>query len=113
MKRYFFTKSPIQPFAEFGVSLPWLVFKDGSADENGFVGDFSTSGLGLNLGAGVEMYMGDNFSFFASAIQRWSGFDDFSGVQQQHTSLQLDGFQNLSLEGNGLDFLAGVTVGVE
>ena len=110
MKRYFLTKLPFQPFAEFGASLPWLVFKDSSVDENGFVGDFATSGLGLNLGAGVEIYVGDDFSFFGTALQRWGGYFDMSGVQQQHTALQIDGFENLALEGSSLNFLFGGTI---
>ncbi|HEY5037703.1 MAG TPA: hypothetical protein VIJ93_01370 [bacterium] len=112
-KRYLFTQVPTQPFFELGVSFPWLVFKDASSDQSGFIGDFSLSGVGINLGVGMEIYLGNGFSIMGSALQRWSGYTDMVGVQQQHTNFQLDGYKNLNVEGNGLNFLVGATMGFE
>ncbi|HJT24146.1 MAG TPA: hypothetical protein VJ873_06190, partial [bacterium] len=60
-KRYFFTQFPTQPFVSLGVSFPWLWVQNGS-----YLGtstnDETISGIGLNLGAGMELYLDNGFS---------------------------------------------------
>ena len=69
-KRYFLTDLQLQPFLDLGVSFPWIVVNN--ADENGLgqIGPVTLSGLGLNLGIGVEYYLTPNISFSAGAYQR-------------------------------------------
>ncbi len=78
LKKYFFPRIPVQPYCMMGFSLPWLVVKNSSTPFPGLipvqVGDTSWTGLGYNLGAGLEFY----------ATKRVSKMD---GVQSRERSI--------------------------
>lgn len=122
-KRYFFTQLPVQPFVSMGLSFPWLWVRQASfltdtASPPNVVGvdDETISGIGMNLGAGLELYLGDNFSIFGGAYQRWAEFDQINGAAK--IPLNAMYFDNNpthigSLAGNGLNFFVGTSVAVE
>jgi hypothetical protein len=114
LKRYLFTQFPTQPFINLGISFPWLIFQKASCDESGRTGDASYGGVGCNLGAGLEIYLGDHFSIMGAAIQRFTGFNSVSGIyQQQGQAIQWQNYSNLTIEGDGFNFMLGATVGFE
>lgn len=128
IKRYFFTQLPTQPFFSFGISFPWLSVSNGSdilnyqaAPVNGQYGvvdinDEAISGIGLELGVGLEIYLGNGFSLVGGANERWTGFSQINGGEKVGNSVvSVDGNpSNLaSLEGDGLNFYVGTTVGFE
>ncbi len=123
-KRYFFTQLPTQPFVSIGVSFPWLWVRQFSylVDTSTVPGtvvstnDETISGIGFNLGAGLEIYMDNNFSLIGGAYQRWGSFDQINGASKiPFDSLTFDG--NTSdvgaLEGDGLNLYVGATFGVD
>ena len=123
LKKYFLTKLPIQPFASIGFSIPWLWVRrasyliDSSTVPAGVTTDNETiSGIGLNLGAGVEMYLDNNFSIMGGAFERWGSFDQINGASKiPLDDLYFDGnpSDTGSLAGDGLNIYVGATLGVE
>jgi len=127
LKRYFFTTLPIQPFIDLGLNFAYLsshntseLFAYDSSDQLFdyylWSGDQTESGYGLNLGVGGELYLGDGFSLVAGAIQRFTSFQETNGVGKiPHTPTPLDDPNNLTgaLEGNGINFYVGMTVGID
>jgi len=122
-KRYFLTQLPSQPFVSFGISFPWLWVHDFSTSYTDSTrstlvqnGDETISGVGLNLGAGLEIYIDNNFSIVGGVVERWVSFDQINGVEK--TPLNNMYFDNNpsdvgSLEGNGFNFYAGMTLGIQ
>jgi hypothetical protein len=125
LKRYFLTKLPAQPYINLGISFPWLWVRQFSYLTDSNIPpaileteDETFSGIGLNLGAGLEFYFEKDFSLFAGAAQRWSEFDQVNGADKNPTSmsdLTLDGTATKlgSLSGNGLSFYLGGTLVIE
>jgi hypothetical protein len=129
IKRYFLTQLPTQPFVSLGVSFPWLWFKGGSMildyqtdpDPSGehsilMISDESISGVGFNLGAGMEIYLGDNYSILGGIYQRWSEFTQINGATKLALNeMYFDNNPNDlgSLAGKGLSFYLGATIGFQ
>jgi hypothetical protein len=119
IKRYMLTKLPAQPFVDLGLSFPWLwVRQDSYLVDSGMniisIDDAVISGLGFNVGAGLEVYLDDNFSIVGGAYQRWTEFDQINGAAKiALDQMYFDGnpSDRGSLAGNGLDFYLGTTVG--
>jgi hypothetical protein len=122
-KRYFFTELPTQPFILMGMSFPWLWVRQASTliDINSgtpvavMSNDATMSGLGLNLGAGLEIYVGDGFSILGGVEQRWTGFNQTNGAAKiGNNSIYFDGNPKDvgSLEGDGLNLYVGTTIGI-
>lgn len=122
IKRYLFTEFPTQPFLSIGVSFPWLWVKNISVVEDyqtaQVVGqdDETISGVGLNLGAGVEIYLGNNFSLVGGLYERITEFTQINGAAKvPENSLLFDGTPtNIgALSGNGLQIYVGTTFGLK
>ena len=128
LKRYFFTTLPIQPFIDFGVNFASVsshntseVFAYDAADKLFDIyqgtGDQTDSGYGLNLGIGGELYLGDGFSLVAGAIQRFTTFQSIQGLQKSpylpYFTNNYPTNPNGGLAGNGINFYAGTTFGIE
>jgi hypothetical protein len=122
LKRYFFTTVPTQPFIFAGVNFAFLNSHNTSQilDSTGATvlgtGNQTESGIGLNLGAGLEIYLGDGFSLVGGAVQRFTSWGGMAGFSKQDS--HPDYTSNSSnppgaLEGNGINFFVGATVGVE
>ncbi len=123
-KRYLFTQLPTQPFIQLGLSLPWLWFRQGSYQVDTSttpptvfnVNDETISGVGFNLGAGLEIYIGNNFSIMGAACQRWTGFNQVNGASKvANNNLYFDGNSSDvgTYEGDGLNFYVGTTFGFQ
>jgi hypothetical protein len=117
-KRYFFTNVPTQPFVSFGMGFPWLQSQNMSAvsfsDLSGASVSSSTlSGLGLDLGVGLEIYLGQDFSLLGGVVHKWNGFNQGNGAAGQKGNFFLDGnpADLTNLEGDGIDFYLGGTFG--
>ncbi|HVZ79412.1 MAG TPA: hypothetical protein VHE12_01275 [bacterium] len=123
LKRYFFTQYPLQPFLNLGIAFPWLwvhhfsYLTDTASPPNIVSTDDETiSGIGMNLGLGVEFYFENDFSLVGGLFQRWGEFDQINGAAKiPFNELYFDGDPNDvgALAGNGLTFYFGATVGVE
>ncbi len=122
IKRYFLTQFPTQPFINIGFSLPWLWVRgfseqlDSGNNPTGFVNDETISGIGFNLGAGMEIYLDNNFSVLGGLYQRWTGFDQLNGFNKvAFNSIYFDGKPSDigSMEGDGLHFYVGATFGYQ
>lgn len=122
-KRYFFTKYPLQPFINLGISFPWLWVRqfsfltDNNTPPNFLSSDDETiSGIGLDLGAGAEFYFENDFSILGGLYQRWGEFDQINGAAKiPFNQLYFDGNSSHigSLAGNALIIYVGATIGVE
>lgn len=117
-KRYLFTKYPTQPFISLGLSFPWLVVRDGSLLDFGgginYIDDATISGIGFNLGAGLEIYLGQDYSLVGGVTERFSGFNQINGAAKQAANvLTMTGnnTEQANLEGNGFNFYIGATLG--
>jgi hypothetical protein len=115
-KHYFFTQFPTQPFISVGLSLPWLVVQNGSIygsvpppSTGDGLSDATYTGIGFNLGAGLEIYMGQNFSIVGSITERWAGYGDVLGYNRVHEVPQLNG-TDITLQASGLNFGLGATI---
>jgi hypothetical protein len=77
------------------------------------VGDSTYSGIGLNLGVGAELYLGDGLSLVGCLMQRWTGFNQINGQENLPFTPSTTGSTNVNgnLEGNGLDIYVGTTIG--
>jgi len=121
-KRYLFTQLPTQPFISVGLSFPWLWVRnfsyilDPSQTTILQTNDETISGLGFNLGAGLEIYLDNDFSLIGGAYQRWTGFNQINGaIKIGENNLYWDGnpSDTGSIEGDGLNFYVGATFGIE
>lgn len=121
-KRYFFTEIPTQPFINIGVSFPWLWVRNFSylTDPTGTIllqqNDETISGIGLNIGAGLELYLDNNFSIIGGLYQRWTEFDQINGASKiPLDDLYYDGnpSDRGAMAGNGLNLYVGTTFGFE
>jgi len=101
-KRYLFTEQQMQPFILAGLALPWVTYPLASTDGLGNFSSFCISGVGFNLGGGVEFYFDDSFSIFGTVFQRWNKFDTSVGYRDIDWAL--------SLEGDGVNVTSGATM---
>lgn len=140
LKRYFFTNLPIQPFIDLGFNFAYLSSQntselfaydaaDGLFDEYVGAGAQTDTGYGLNLGIGGELYLGDGFSLVGGVLQRFTSWQQINGASKSNLTpdpgdLPLSGVTGSgsllasqvnqgSLEGNGLNFYLGMTVGLD
>jgi hypothetical protein len=130
LKRYLFTELPTQPFVSIGLSFPWLWVRNFSEILNYqqppnpvtgqynviSVSDETISGIGFNLGAGLEVYLDNNFSIVGGAYQRWTSFNQISGAAKiPFDSMYFDNnpADVGSIEGDGLNLYVGTTFGFE
>ena len=130
LKRYFLTTLPTQPFIDLGMNFSFLnshntsdVYNPNFVDPNTGnppllvgVGDQTDSGFGLNLGAGLEIYLGNGFSLVGGVVERFTGFSQIVGAGKlNETPTPLNDPNNLtgSLEGDGLNIYIGTTLGID
>ena len=119
LKRYFFTQLPVQPFIDLGMSFPWLWVQQGSYIDNPSgvtINDETISGIGMNLGAGVELYLDNNFSIVGGLYQRWGEFSQINGAEKiPLNQMYFDGNPNDrgAISGDGLNVYVGTTFGVQ
>ncbi len=129
-KRYLFTQLPTQPFVSLGFSFPWLWVRqfsyiyDPTLTTILSTNDETISGIGFNLGVGLEIYVDNNFSLVGGAYQRWTGFNQINGAEKigsggiyfdgDPSNTTPSGSNNVgALEGDGLNLYVGTTFGFE
>jgi hypothetical protein len=121
-KRYFFTQLPTQPFINIGFSFPWLWVRQASyvapptLDSYYWRDDETYSGIGFDLGAGLEIYMDNDFSLLGGVFQRWGGFQQVNGGFKTPGQIHFDSnFSDPpgSMEGDGLTLYVGTTFGFQ
>jgi hypothetical protein len=118
IKRYLFEKLPVQPFVSLGLNYTWIDINDASALVNFSTtpgttvaeGSLSLEGFGLNLGAGLEIYMGEGFSLVGGAYERFTGYSGITGIERQERTPESDAVSTFSLNSTGLNFVVGATV---
>jgi hypothetical protein len=113
LKRYFFPRIFAQPFISGGFTFPWLDVKDASYPYNlpntSLVGHASYSGWGFNLTGGMEIYLNSNFSVFGGIQERWDSFGSVKGYTRTSADVKNSDGTKFSLQGNGVNFIAGLT----
>jgi hypothetical protein len=117
-KRYFFTKLQAQPFVSLGVNYTWIDIDNASALVDFTTtpgttvreGSLSLEGIGLNLGAGLEIYMGEGFSLVGGAYERFTGYSGITGIERQERTPESDAVSTYSLNSTGLNFVVGGTL---
>ncbi|HET9869015.1 MAG TPA: hypothetical protein VFR02_00765 [bacterium] len=115
-KRYFLEKLPVQPFVALGLNYTWIDVEDASALVQAgnstplAEGSLSIDGLGLDLGAGLEVYMGDGFSLVGGAYERFTGFSGVTGIERASLTPATTNSSSFSLNSTGINFVAGCTV---
>ena len=96
LKFSFLTEQPTQPYLLFGLGFNQIAVKDGSVNLfTGQVGDGTFTGVGFNLGAGVDHYFTPNISLGAGLIYRIVRYDEAEGVTDSgsiDSKLNGDGF---------------------
>lgn len=78
--------------------------------------DETLSGIGLNLGAGLEIYIGDGFSLLGGVEQRWAGFNQINGAAKiagNNLDFDYNPKDAGNAEGDGLNLFVGTTVGFQ
>jgi hypothetical protein len=116
IKRYFFEKIPVQPFISLGLNYSWIDIDNASAlvDLNTATtveeGTLSIEGFGLNVGAGLEIYVGEGFSLVGGAYERFTGYSGLTGIERQERTPQSDAVSSFSLNSTGLNFVVGGTI---
>ncbi len=84
---FFLTRSPVQPYALLGASLPFFKVKGGSfLDPN--TGDARYGGYGLNSEAGITFYVHHQFGISVGYNYRVLWFDQETGVTDTHFELK-------------------------
>lgn len=129
-KRYFLTELPAQPFVNVGLTFPWLwmhntsYIMDYHSPPNPSTGQYNVigvndetiSGFGVNLGAGVEVYISELFSISGGAYGRFVGFDQINGASKiALNKIFFDGnpADKGSLAGNALNLFVTMTVAIK
>lgn len=121
LRRYFFTTVPVQPFILAGMNFSFLSshntseLVDIATNTVIWSGDQTESGFGLNLGLGLELYLGDGFSVEGGAVQRFTSWGQANGAAKVDENTLFTGLstEQGNLEGNGINFFIGSTVGME
>ncbi len=119
LKRYFFEKFPAQPFVTLGINYSWIDVQSASALVNTSSGstvaegNLTIDGLGFNLGAGLEIYLGEGFSLVGGAYERFTGYSGLVGVERQSEKIITTLSPGLGLNSTGLNFVLGTTIAIE
>ncbi|HVM31794.1 MAG TPA: hypothetical protein VMU88_01555 [bacterium] len=118
LKRYFFEKFPAQPFVSLGFNYTWIDINDASALVDlsaGKIDGESTltlDGFGLNVGAGLEIYLGEGFSLVGGAYERFTGYSGVTGIERSSETPQTNSASSFSLNSTGLNFTVGTTIAI-
>ncbi|MGH7739349.1 MAG: hypothetical protein ACREL1_04310 [bacterium] len=117
-KRYFLTRLPVQPFVSLGVNYTWIDTNSASGlvdlDSSTLIGEGTSTidGFGLNLGAGLEIYTGKEFSVIFGAYERFTGYSGITGVERTSQTPSDDATDSFSLNSTGINFVAGCTLNI-
>jgi hypothetical protein len=109
-KKYVITDGPLQPFVGLGVNIPWLT-TDSTSTNGAVVGNTVFEGIGFDLGAGLEYYFNTTFSIVGGFYQKWSGFGQYKGVDNQDEVIQNAAGKPSSFTSSGFDFYIGTSFG--
>lgn len=123
LKRFLFTYFPVQPYLSFGMSFPWVVFKNAGnvyvleGDTPGYLlflardpKDVSYSGIGFNLGVGFELFATRTVSLTGGAVQRWAGYSSSKGADNEPKELANSVMIPTSLRDSSIGFHFGATI---
>ncbi|HEX3047900.1 MAG TPA: outer membrane beta-barrel protein [Bacillota bacterium] len=82
MKIFMDPESSLKPYLLLGMAIPWVVVKDGEHDSttDGVTGDCTYSGIGLNLGGGIDLEVSKELSIQGEAVYRLAGYSSASGT---------------------------------
>jgi hypothetical protein len=102
---YVISRKLIRPYILVGLCVPWVVVNDGSTSlaADAQVGDETFSGVGLNIGPGLEVYLRDNLMVHTEMIFRRISYTKLNGVTKEETTYK-DG-----LNGSGTSITIGLS----
>ncbi|MBI5745738.1 MAG: outer membrane beta-barrel protein [Nitrospirae bacterium] len=96
LKYLFMTSKAIEPYLLIGISLADLTIENGAVSlTTGKEGDALLTGVGLNLGIGLDYYLTKNISLGTGVIYRIISYDIAEGVEDK--SGIKDGFSGSGL----------------
>jgi hypothetical protein len=123
LKRFILTQFPVQPYVSMGMSFPWVVFKNAgntytyrydTPDSWVYIKtssqDVSYSGMGFNLGAGLELFATPLVSVTGGVVQRWAGYGNSKGADNKDRDLLNNAMVQTSLRDSSLGFHVGATI---
>ena len=76
-------------------------------------GSLTLDGLGFNVGAGLEIYLGEGFSIVGGAYERFTGYSGLVGVERQSEKIFTTLSPGFGLNSTGLNFVLGTTIAIE
>jgi hypothetical protein len=92
--------TPIEPYLVFGIVFPWLNVNDGAIMTGTVNADAKYSGIGINLGAGIDLFLIPNLSFGGRLGYRYISYTQVIGHGDR---IKIDGGANgsgVSISGN-------------
>jgi hypothetical protein len=112
LKRFLFTHLPVQPFVSGGLSFPWIVVNNASIiDGTDYLWTVSFSGMGFNLGVGLEFFVLPNVTITGGAVRRWSDYGYARAADRQNTKIYLiTPDEPVGIRDASFNFYAGATI---
>ncbi len=100
---------PIEPYLVLGLTVPWVNVEDGAGLDNNaqYINptDARFSGVGLNIGCGIDLFLTPNISFGGSVLYRWVSFTIVNG---NSGDIKID----KGIQGGGLHFGGAVSINI-
>lgn len=116
LKRYLFTYLPIQPYVLGGLCFPWLVVENATIidgpEYSWYINSASYSGMGFNLGVGLEFFVMPNVTITGGAIRRWNDFSHLRGASKQSSEVIMPSLDDvpMGIKDSSFNFHAGATI---
>jgi len=74
-----FSYTPVEPYLLVGIGIPWLSIENGSDFGTANPVDAKYSGVGINLGAGLDLFLIPNLSFGGRVVYRYISYSQVKG----------------------------------
>ncbi len=98
---------PMEPFLLLGLTVPWINVEDGAGLDNNLLpvnpADARFSGVGLNVGCGIDLFLTPNISFGGRVLFRWVSFNKVKGYSGD---IKIED----GIQGSGLHFGGAVSI---
>ncbi len=100
---------PIEPYLLLGLTVPWLNVEAGAGLDNNLTpvnpADARFSGVGLNIGCGIDLFLTPNISFGGRVLYKWVSFTRVRGYSGD---IKIED----GIQGGGLHFGGAVSINI-
>jgi len=107
----FYSLSVVEPYLFLGIAVPWInVENGGGLRENGTYDldkktDAKYTGIGFNIGGGIDLFLTPNISFGGRAAYKWVRYSNVTGYSGK---VSIQG----GVKGSGMHICAGLTFNI-